>query len=691
MHLPGGFWASITYVVSFFSTSPLDEPGLEHQAPLALHPHVSHGVGDSKTIFEEPLAHEKGPVFTPPSASTHGEAAKFVCKYPKMAGWEPCSTRKDRTCWLKNKRTGEKYDIYRDYEKVAPVGIERTYELDATDGLAINADGLDFPLAKLFNRQYPGPWIQACWGDTITVKINNWMKVDGGNGTSIHWHGIRQLNTMHMDGVNGLTQCPIAPADSFTYSFKAHQYGTSWYHSHYSVQYADGLVGPLTLHGPTIIPYDEAIDPLLMTDWSHNSAFEAIQLSENQFRNASILLNGKGNATRYNSTTTPLKFTHDIPEPHTIYFDSKKINGRPRRYLLRLINTSFASSFIVTIDHHRMQVVTADFVPIHSYTTKSVMVAIGQRYHVIVEADPESYDDPEHPYTKEKNFWIRTYQAGCTDFEPVPKHGYSKVGILRYNGAPKKEPTTKRWPGIVKECADEYYEHLKPVHPWYVGDKPANDKHGIGENLTIFFDQQPSIFPLALSTLAGENESDFRPFDINYGDPTFLNLNYTGEWNPLSVVLPENYTDQWVYFVIYADNPHPIHLHGHDFAIIAFHENPPKKKHPKKHHPKKPKPRPVPDPKTYNLTNPPRRDVVMTPQNGGYVVIAFKTDNPGTWLMHCHIAFHASFGLALQFLERQSDAADLWPSHEKSHAIAEAQRGKTCPYGNEAAFPDSGI
>lgn len=65
------------------------------------------------------------------------------------------------------------------------------------------------------------------------------------NGTSIHWHGIRQKQTMDMDGVNGITQCPIAPGDSFTYTFKATQYGTSWYHSHYSVQYADGLQGPL--------------------------------------------------------------------------------------------------------------------------------------------------------------------------------------------------------------------------------------------------------------------------------------------------------------------------------------------------------------------------------------------------------------------------------------------------------------
>lgn len=50
---------------------------------------------------------------------------------------------------------------------------------------------------------------------------------------------------MHMDGVNGLTQCPIAPGDSFTYTWKAMQYGSAWYHSHYSVQYADGALGPM--------------------------------------------------------------------------------------------------------------------------------------------------------------------------------------------------------------------------------------------------------------------------------------------------------------------------------------------------------------------------------------------------------------------------------------------------------------
>lgn len=73
---------------------------------------------------------------------------------------------------------------------------------------------------------------------------------------------------MEMDGVNGITQCPIAPGDSFTYKFLAMQYGTTWYHSHYSLQYGDGLLGPLTIFGPSSANYDEAKDPILMTDVS---------------------------------------------------------------------------------------------------------------------------------------------------------------------------------------------------------------------------------------------------------------------------------------------------------------------------------------------------------------------------------------------------------------------------------------
>lgn len=71
------------------------------------------------------------------------------------------------------------------------------------------------------------------------------------------------------------------------------------------------------------------------------------------------------------------------------------------------------------------------------------------------------------------------------------------------------------------------------------------------------------------------------------------------------------------------------------------------------------------------LVNPPRRDVVLLPADG-YVVIAFKADNPGPWLVHCHIAFHISWGLGMQIMEDQAGAFRLWP--DKNPAITEAER-----------------
>jgi hypothetical protein len=54
-----------------------------------------------------------------------------------------------------------------------------------------------------------------------------------------------------------------------------------------------------------------------------------------------------------------------------------------------------------------------------------------------------------------------------------------------------------------------------------------------------------------------------------------------------------------------------------------------------------------------NLNNPIRRDT-HTADAGGYLIIGFPADNPGAWLMHCHIPFHISGGLGVQFLENPS-------------------------------------
>lgn len=152
------------------------------------------------------------------------------CEYPSMPQYTDCSDREDRSCWLRGPRRN--YTISTDYERHWPVGITRKYYLELSN-MTLNQDGVAMKQGKVFNQTYPGPWIRACWGDELEITIKNKLP---DNGTTIHWHGLRQLGSVEMDGVNAVTQCPIAPNDTFTYKFRAIQYGTTWYHSHYSLQ-----------------------------------------------------------------------------------------------------------------------------------------------------------------------------------------------------------------------------------------------------------------------------------------------------------------------------------------------------------------------------------------------------------------------------------------------------------------------
>lgn len=108
-------------------------------------------------------------------------------------------------------------------------------------------DGLNRSLL-LVNGQFPGPTIEAKLGEYISVTVKN--EIDHPKeGTAIHWHGLPQHETPQYDGVPFLHQCPIAPGQSFEYTFKAEVAGTTMYHAHYSAQYMDGLYGALIIHG----------------------------------------------------------------------------------------------------------------------------------------------------------------------------------------------------------------------------------------------------------------------------------------------------------------------------------------------------------------------------------------------------------------------------------------------------------
>ncbi len=89
-----------------------------------------------------------------------------------------------------------------------------TYNWDLT-WVTAAPDGFARPVIGI-NGQWPCPQVDVDLGDRLIVHVYNGL---GNESTSIHWHGIHQTGTPEMDGATGITQCPIAPGQSFTYDF----------------------------------------------------------------------------------------------------------------------------------------------------------------------------------------------------------------------------------------------------------------------------------------------------------------------------------------------------------------------------------------------------------------------------------------------------------------------------------------
>ncbi len=95
-----------------------------------------------------------------------------------------------------------------------------------------------------YNGSTPGPTIEAVEGDRLRIYVTNGLPAP----TTTHWHGVRVPNGM--DGVNGITQAPIPPGETFRYEFVVPNAGTFMYHPHFDemTQQAMGMMGMFIVH-----------------------------------------------------------------------------------------------------------------------------------------------------------------------------------------------------------------------------------------------------------------------------------------------------------------------------------------------------------------------------------------------------------------------------------------------------------
>uniref|UniRef100_A0A8H8CH71 Laccase n=1 Tax=Psilocybe cubensis TaxID=181762 RepID=A0A8H8CH71_PSICU len=458
--------------------------------------------------------------------------------------------------------------------------------------------------ASFNTLSFPGPVIRATKGDTLQINVVDQL-TDSTMlmGTSIHWHGFYQKGTSWADGVVGVTQCPIAPGHSFLYQFPtADQAGTFWYHSHYSTQYCDGLRGALIVYDPTdpyrtcrfyartaqvdnhcILISETTI--ITLADWYHlASPQQSLPANIN-----SVLINGQGRFP--GGPESPLSVIKVVPN---------------KRYRFRLISMSCDPAFTFSIDGHPMTVIEADSQSVQPLTVNEITIHAGQRYSFILYAN--------NPIG---NYWIRSHpnDDGLKGYA-----GGINSAILRYYGAPTKDPTTSK-----ASVSNPLIEaNLRPLYNPAAPGIPSPGAADVNINLEITYNNDTQKFlvnnvpfadvpvPVLLQILSGgQSAIDLLPAGSVYTLPPN---------KVIEISMPGGSTG----------SPHPMHLHGHDFSVVRSAGS-----------------------KQYNYVNPVRRDVVNLGESRAEdnVTVRFKTDNSGPWILHCHIDWHLEAGLAVVFAE----------------------------------------
>lgn len=553
----------------------------------------------------------------------------------------------------------------------------------------IQADGWESPrLVLVFNGSLPGPAIEVYEHQTVMVHVINKLHNDG---VTVHWHGVHQVGTPFMDGVAFVSQCPILPGKKFTYLFEASPKGTLWYHSHMGSQRTMGLYGPLIVHErhPTEPKYEEFI--WTVSDWNHEydsevgfykmvygiyegrTKYQGTRSLDGSFfswfQYHSGLLNGRG---RFYDPQTG---THN-DAPLTSF---TVVQGR--MYRVRLINAGGLFPFRISIDGHLISVIASDGYYLEPVLAQSIIINPGERFDFIIVANQSV-----------GNYWIRgvTLEAG---------YNHTLEGILHYEGASDYgDPVTHRHnctssqPCVVVNCPFSSYPKEKntvcvsfdELKSSDVVDTPLAEKDSFEEKFLNFAFPGYRWTPGSINGRAFEQPTVTAISDKKVTD-TSCQMEECGEEKVCKCTWALHLTHGKTYQFVFLNMgkgkgwSHPIHMHGHSFYVLkmgygrydqitgmqigdnldvncrgnadrqkSFCNNATWQ-----------------DPAWLNgnvpgieISRPPRKDTLIVP-TGGYAVVRIRADNPGLWMMHCHIQTHNLDGMAMILNESFSQISEL--------------------------------
>ncbi|GGX72621.1 multicopper oxidase family protein [Streptomyces hiroshimensis] len=437
-----------------------------------------------------------------------------------------------------------------------------------------------------YGDRLPGKEVRVTAGDTLALTLANHLP----EATSMHWHGLALRNDM--DGVPGVTQQPVKAGASFAYRFAVTHPGTYWFHPHSGVQQDRGLYAPLIVEDPREpLQYDKEW-VVVLDDWVDGvdgSTPDAVlaELAKGMDHDMGGMDHGGGGmghgggggmhhmsmtsaaspspekapSRMLMGATSPLLGgdAGDVAYPHYLVngrtaADPETFTARPGdRIRIRFVNAGGDTAFRVALGDHKMTVTHTDGFPVEHAETDALLLGMGERYDVLVEA-------------KDGVFPLTALAEGKKE---------AALALLRTGGG--EAPGASARPGELDGrllTADR----LKADKAVRLRDR-APDR-----TITLRLTGSMAKYDWAIN---GEKYAPSRRLPVAAGERVRLSF--------------VNATTMW----------HPMHLHGHTFALPG---------------------------------GGPRKDTAIV-LPGKRLDVDFDADNPGLWMLHCHNVYHSESGM----------------------------------------------
>lgn len=397
-----------------------------------------------------------------------------------------------------------------------------------------------------------------------------------------------------------------------------------------------------------------------------------------------------------------------------------------KRHRLRVLNVGGFAWFEVSVDKHlQLPVTEVDGVTVEPVTDSTVLIGPGQRYSVILSTnltDTSSASSASSSSSSSSSqpalYWFRARMINhCFAENVLPDKGVATAqAVLRYGSPPPSPsssssaksriisppqpviyPTTEPDSGkFTVECKDLAPGTYQP-RPARPAPAYAHRSYYLRVNLEIgdwrlergFLNKStlrpqlssPSLHRV-VDGLQGENASSFfspssSSSDVEGGGGSGVNTVAFDEKHELTISSREVEVVDLI-LQNFDEGNHPFHLHGTQMFVLAAGHG---------YFPGYESLGLQPEGKgLLNTTedaivaNPTRRDVT-TIEGFGWTLIRFVADNPGVWLFHCHMIWHAEAGMGMQFVVR-TEVMRNWtvPAQNREGCrapVVELERGAT--------------